>query len=424
MSQWVTAVFSVVGFGMGIRWPRLSWLWFVMAAVGVEVIHAFHPGLAQYGPWIGVWLGTFLRELPRWRQSWDWVGKNSRSMWWAAGYLVVLAIATIVGIDPSVSVRYAIGVPAVLWVVAIYIPRLVREGDLPARKIIRAWALLGAIFSVSAGIAAVGFHSGFPVPVGRHVILAWQWPFANKNTLGLLMALAVPAAFGLIFYPGRQWGGRGVAITLAILVIIGDALSYARSGWIASLIGMGVFTLAYFGRRGVIGMVIGIPTAAILLVLKTGFKRWALLWDKGLNGRIVLWKAGLAALHHRWWFGVGPGNSPQALLPYVPKIYAGLTPQDSILRTAVELGLIGLGIWLVIVVGAVIKSGTTFWSVKNRRLPRWETSMVAALLLATLAQQMVESAFLGGISFGDFFFTMLIGWVWFVFDGKDLHNVD
>ncbi len=420
MSQLVTGIFSVTGLGLGLWKPRLSWIWFMMAAVGVEIIHAFHPGVAQYGPWIGVGLGTFLVELKHWQQQWDWIRQNVHYLWWALGYLVVLAIATFLGIDRSVSIRYAVGVPAVLWVVAVYMPQLVRQGQLSAVKIIQSWAFLGAIFSVSAGIAAIAFHSGFPVPVGHRVILAWQWPFANKNTLGLLMALAVPAAFGLIFYPGNQWGGRGLAIAVTILVLMGDALSYSRSGWIASLIGMGVFTLTYFGRRGFIGMVIGIPGAAILLVLKTGLKRWTLLWDKGLNGRIVLWKAGLSALHNRWWFGVGPGNSPQALLPYVPRIYAGLTPQDSIMRTAVELGLIGLGIWLIIVVGAVVKISLAFWRAKDRRLPRWTTSMVGALLLATLAQQMVESAFLGGISFGDFFFTFLIGWVWFVLNSKAL----
>jgi O-antigen ligase len=388
----------------------------MLAAVAVEIIHAFHPGIGQYGPWIGVWMGTFLAALKQWQQQWDWIHLRFRYLSWGFAYLLILVIATIVGIDRAVSVRYAIGVPAVLWVVGIYIPQLVREGQLSAVKVIQSWAILGAIFSASAGIAAVAFHSGFPVPVGHRVILAWQWPFANKNTLGLLMALAVPAAFGLIFYPDKPWGGRGLAIAVTILVVMGDALSYARSGWIASLIGMAVFTLAYFGRRGLIGMAIGFPAAAILLVLKTGLKRWTLLWDKGLNGRIVLWKAGFSALHHRWWFGVGPGNSPQALLPYVPRIYAGLTPQDSIMRTAVELGLIGLGIWLVIVVGAVIKTGLVFWRTKSRRLPRWTTSMIGALLLATLAQQMVESAFLGGISFGDFFFTFLIGWVWFVLD--------
>jgi hypothetical protein len=96
-----------------------------------------------------------------------------------------------------------------------------------------------------------------------------------------------------------------------------------------------------------------------------------------------------------------------ALRPYVPAIYAGLTPSDSILRTAVELGLFGLALWLVLI-------GVAMLGLLARRPWRqWEDSALFAILLATLAQQVVESLMLGGVSFGDFFFTLFIGLAWY-----------
>ncbi len=414
MSLAVVGALSLLGLAAGLLRPRMGWLWLILASVLVEVLHAFSPGVSQYGPWVGVFIGIFAAELVNWRLWLSHLRTSRRYFWWVALYLAALIVATIFGIDLRVSMRYALGVPAVLWVATLYLPQIARSGSVTEQKLAQSWALVGVLMTLTAGLGALIFHSGFPVPVGHRIILAWQWPFANKNTLGMLMTFAVPAAFGLIFYPGQLWGGRWPATVMAIIVIVGDALSYARSGWIASLIGMAVFVLAYFGRRGFLGMAIGLPIAAVALVMKTGIRRWTLLWDKGLNGRTILWRAGLKALQHRWLFGVGPGNSPQAILPYVPRAYAGLTPHDSILRTAVELGIVGLMIWLVIVVGSVLKSGQDFWLSREGSVTRWNTSIIMALLLATLAQQMVESLFLGGVSFGDFFFTILVGWVWFV----------
>ncbi len=416
----VSVALAIVGGYLGFSRPRWGWLLLVIAAVMVEIIHAFYPRIEQYIPFVGVGIGVFARSLAQWRTWWPRVFTRRRLYLWFLLYLLVIAVATVVAIDPRVSLRYAVGVPAVLWITTLYFPFLAHEGAMTIRKLAQSWAIIGSVLAVSAGIGAVVFHSGFPVPVGHRVILAWQWPFANKNTLGMMMTFAVPAAFGLIFHPRQMSSARrGVSIALFVLTVLGDALSYSRSGWIAAAIGVGVFVMAFFGRKGFIGMLIGVPLAFVALVLKTGIHRWELLWHKGLNGRTVLWRAGFRALQHHWWFGVGPGNSPQAILPYVPSVYAGVTPQDSILRTAVEIGLVGLTIWLVIVVGGVLRLARQFWLNRRSATSRWEITMVGSLLLATLAQQMVESLFLGGVSFGDFFFTILISWVWMMeFQGR------
>lgn len=409
----ISVVLALVGGYLGFARPRWGWWLLMVTAVTVEIIHAFSPRIEQYFPFVGVGVGVFLRSLPEWR-IWGEHIRNKRTPYlWFSLYIVAIFVATAIAIDPRVSLRYAVGVPAVLWITTLYIPRLAQGGGMTIRGLAQSWAIIGTVLAGAAGVGALVFHSGFPVPVGHRILLAWQWPFANKNTLGMMMTFAVPAAFGLIFYPRRMsMTVRVISVGLFLVTIFGDALSYSRSGWIAAAIGVGVFVMAYFGRRGFLGIVIGVPLAFGALVLKTGVHRWALLWHKGLNGRIVLWRAGFRALQHHWWFGVGPGNSPRAILHYVPAAYAGVTPQDSILRTAIEVGLLGLAAWLVIVVGAVLRTARQYWAIRGSDIKRWEITMVGCLLLATLAQQMVEALFLGGVSFGDFFFTILVSWVW------------
>lgn len=419
----ISLVLALVGGYLGFTRPRWGWWLLMVTAVTVEIIHAFSPRIEQYFPFVGVGVGVFFGSLPAWRIWREHIRRKKTPYLWFLLYIVAIFVATAIAIDPRVSLRYALGVPAVLWITTLYIPLLAQRGLMTIRGLTQSWATIGAVLAGAAGVGALVFHSGFPVPVGHRILLAWQWPFANKNTLGMMMTFAVPAAFGLIFYPRRlSVTTRSISVGLFLVTVCGDALSYSRSGWIAAAIGVGVFVMAYFGRRGFFGMLIGVPIALGALVLKTGLHRWTLLWHKGLNGRTVLWRAGFRALQQHWWFGVGPGNSPRAILPYVPAAYAGVTPQDSILRTAIEVGLVGLVIWLVIVVGAVLRTAGQYWAVRNSDLPRWEITMVGSLLLATLAQQMVEALFLGGVSFGDFFFTILVSWVWMMDFGARRSN--
>ena len=388
--------------------PRAYIAGLVIASVVVEVIHHWYAGIGQYFPWVGVWLGGIVSaKRETWREWWRFLRRQAA---WIAVFLVYLAgiaASALAGIHLSVSVRYALGVPAVLAVAVIIFPWAVSKGYSSLASVFRIIAGMGVVLTVSAAIAALGYHSGFPVPVGHHTILAWQWPFANKNTFGMLLTFAFPAAAFLTMSAQEDvWARTGWGVA-SLVLLVGVALSYSRSSWIASLVGLVAFVVLYYGRRGALWLAAAIVVMGGGLVAKTGIHKWQLLWSKGLNGRIVLWKAGFRAMDHHWVLGVGPGNSPMALRPFVPAIYAGLTPSDSLLRTGLELGLLGLALWLVLVgvamVGLLLK----------RPWGHWQDSALFAILLASLAQQVVESLMLGGVSFGDFFFTLFVGLAWY-----------
>ncbi|WP_051351029.1 O-antigen ligase family protein [Sulfobacillus thermosulfidooxidans] len=402
---------AVIGLLLGISvwvYPRLFIMNLLVTAVGVEVIHHWYAGIGQYFPWIAVFLAGILQAGPsEWRKWWQFLRHNKEWMAVYGLYLIGIGISTFMGIHVATSLRYALGVPAVLFIAVVIVPWSIEKRFITVKDLFQVIALMGVVLTITAGIAAIVDHLGFPVPVGHHILLAWQWPFANKNTFGMLVTFALPAAVYLAIDHREDGIIRIFWFIVSILLLIGVALSYSRSSWIASMIGVMMFVTFYYGKRGVLAMFgIGIVLLAGLIA-KTGLHKWELLWHKGLNGRIVLWKAGLDAMHHHWVWGVGPGNSPLALKPFVPAIYAGLTPSDSILRSAVELGLVGLGLWLLLVGVAMIGL------LMRRPWQSWEDNALFSIMLASLAQQVVESLFVGGVSFGDFFFTVFLGIAWY-----------
>lgn len=388
--------------------PNLLWWWLLAASVGLEVIHHWYTGIGQYFPFVGGVVGALLGFWSKRREIAAYVGVRPLSYVLFGLYCIGILVSSLTGMAPHTSLRYVIGVPGVFLITAILIPWQIEQGQRSPRSLLVGMAGVGAVFTVLAGIAAILFHSGFVVPAGHRHILAWEWPFANKNTLGMLLVFAVPSAFALALEPKTSDGGRFFWLAVTALTIVGDAFSYARSAWIAALVGMAVILLTRFGKRGVLVFSVGVPVLALLAVAATGLKKWENLWAHGLTGRVALWKAALKAMALRPWFGYGPGNSPAAIVHYIPPAYAGLTPHDTILRTSVELGVVGLAIWFILVLRSLYR--LLFGTIRRSR---WMYYGLGAVMLASLAQQMVESLMVGGVFFGDFFFTLLVslGWV-------------
>ncbi len=404
---------ALIGMVMGIAvWvnPRIFIAMLLIAAVAVEVIHHWYGGIGQYFPWVFVFLAGVLQMGMRgWKKWWQFLDNHFNWMFVFVLYFLGMVVSTFMGIHLSTSIRYVLGVPAVLLVSVVIIPWSLHNRLTSLTAILRVIALTGLIVDIAGGVAAIAYHTGFPVPVGHHILLAWQWPFANKNTFGMLLTFSLPTAFYLALDQRENTPTRVGWIIASILLLLGVALSYSRSSWIASLIGIVIFVTFYYGKKGFFSM-LGVGVVLLgALIAKTGIHKWELLWSKGLNGRILLWKAGFKALQHHWIWGVGPGNSPLALEPFVPHIYVGLTPSDSILRSAVELGIVGLLFWLIFIGVGMIGLLTRYpWRKSN-----WEDNALFSVMLASLAQQMVESILIGGVSFGDFFFTVLLGIAWY-----------
>ena len=366
----------------------------VAASIGVEVVHASTASHWQYVPWLVPAFVVLVLSLRagRWRMRWEPV------LAWSAAYAVWVVLVAVVH-HRTGDLNYAVGVPVVLATALWALPRLhAQVGGRPWHQLLMVLAGATALLSLAAGVAALGFHQGFPVPVGSRTLLAWQWPFANKNTLGFLTAFGVPAAAILLVERERP---RGIWWTAAILSVMGLALSYSRTGWIAAAVGVLVVVGVVYGRGGVLWGLGGVVAVFALVTAKTGVHRLISLFKHGLSGRTLLWRAALHVAQNHWFLGVGPGQSPSALAPYVPAAYVGLTPSNGPLETLVELGLVGLLLWAAVVACAIVAVWHRAASVRHFGL--W-----AALLVAGLVEQLAESSFLGGISFEDYLFLAVL----------------
>lgn len=369
----------------------------VADSVAVEVVHGAVPAAWQYAPWL---FPAAILVLVVWFRRRRFRPPPETAVAWAAGlYAAWVALSGALNWRTG-DLRYAVGVPFVLLVLFWALPRVAAERrTAPFVQLLRVVALAMAVLSAAAGVAALSAHVGYVVPVGRRQLLAWQWPFANKNTLGYLGALGVPAAAALAL-DARGTARLGWAGVL-LVDLVGLGMSYARTGWIAAAVGLVVMVATLARGRARVGLLAVFAAVLALVVVKTGTARLDALWGHGLSGRGGLWEAALVVFRQHPLLGVGPGNAPQALAPYVPAAYRGLTPHDGALETLVELGLPGLVLVVAAVVGAVVRAvrvrgGTPlFWA--------W-----LGLLFAALTEQVAESAFFGGVSFEDYLLTALV----------------
>ncbi len=395
MSADFWAVLLGIGSAAIIGWRR-NWAFGTLAAdsIWVEVVHAHTDSHWQYAPWLIPAAAVLLLALKAGgRVHW------SPLVAWGAVYTAWVVLVALVH-HASGDLNYAAGVPVVMATGLWALPRVHQEaGGRPWHQLLMVLAGATALLSLAAGVAAVKFHQGFPVPVGSHTLLAWQWPFANKNTLGFLTAFGVPAAAILLVEgterPRWLWWAAG------ILSVMGLALSYSRTGWIAAAVGVLVVAAVVFGRRGVLWVLGGAAAALGLVTAKTGLHRLLALFKHGLSGRTLLWRAALSVARSHWLFGVGPGQSPGAMAPYVPRAYVGLTPSNGPLETLVEVGIVGLLLWAAVVAAAIAAAWQRATSVRHFGL--W-----LALLVAGLVEQLAESSFLGGISFEDYLFLAVV----------------
>lgn len=185
---------------------------------------------------------------------------------------------------------------------------------------------------------------------------------------GYLVMVLPFTVMRLITHPRRIWfAGLFVVQGMCLL------FTYTRAGWLAAMIGLGVWVIAWLwltGRRRIAGLLVGLMAAgfATLFVLSmlpplpgsaphwlqtlTSLFRW-----KGATARIRLlgWEASLDAIRTRPWLGYGPAtfrsvfdwHMPPELAPFGGAPALGARMHNVYLEIALESGLIGLGVYLV-----------------------------------------------------------------------------
>jgi hypothetical protein len=128
------------------------------------------------------------------------------------------------------------------------------------------------------------------------------------------------------------------------------------------------------------------------------------------SSRAVIWAASIDAILERPLTGYGPGTNAEALAPFLTGpnvIYRGLTSHSTWLRTALEMGVIGLLALLGIV------AATALTIVRNRPVDgRLLEPSMWALIAATAAivvGQSTETLLLGGLTYASLYWALAMG---------------
>jgi O-antigen ligase len=174
----------------------------------------------------------------------------------------------------------------------------------------------------------------------------------DPNDLGMLLALALPMAWYISFTarnPLHRWLNRAYFAvgTLAIL------LTSSRGALLAAGVAMLVipWTLTKVGkglRVAVVVIGLGAAVASIKLVPERSFERLATTRSEieggTLNSRLRIWQEGLALIPKRPLQGYGPAG----WYPAVGQRIGNVAPHNTYLAIAVEEGLIGLALYLML----------------------------------------------------------------------------
>lgn len=219
----------------------------------------------------------------------------------------------------------------------------------------------------------------------------------NKLAAALAMLLPLPAAV-MLFTPGRLlrlcWG-VGTALMAATLV-----LTQSQSGLLAA--GVALLALGVTRSRR---FLLALPLVGIVVV--------GLAWSVGpgalagewlslslvpgstgsLSNRLAVWSAALSLIQAYPLTGIGIGTFPDALARYAPRLASGAEvphAHNLYLQFALDLGLPGLALFLVLLAGAL---GATWRAVRLGPTARARglVAGVACGLLAYLAYGVTDA---------------------------------
>lgn len=211
--------------------------------------------------------------------------------------------------------------------------------------------------------------------------------FPDPHVAALFYGLAGWLAFGLFFETRRvHW------LIIAGVIFLAHLLTFSRGGYLGLLASMALFwmltrvvpTVWSYGKLVLVGSV---PILLMLLApVGERFLSSFLLNDASSTDRLLLWQTAWEVWSHNLLWGVGVGQYAETALPFL----GGSLPyyaHNLLLDVGVELGWVGLGFWLWLLIGAWYRA---LQRSQVARAP-WYSALVAAITLY-LVHSMFETA--------------------------------
>jgi O-antigen ligase len=223
---------------------------------------------------------------------------------------------------------------------------------LPTDRNVVQWVSLAAI---AGGLAAAAygtylFRNGIEVSHGDRLWISNDTSYIDPNHFAAALLLPIALTIGITLYARKRIIMAAALVTLLIM-LEGVAITGSRG----ALLGIAAM-LAYFvirSDRRIWLTVATVPTVVLALVLQpTLITRFATALSSGGSGRTDIWSVGWAAFKQHWLLGAGYNNFAFAYddvylqAHQVHYAYWHRAPHDLLVQSAVELGVIGLGLLL------------------------------------------------------------------------------
>jgi O-antigen ligase len=199
----------------------------------------------------------------------------------------------------------------------------------------------------------------------KHANYIWIYPrpagylgrgsgtFICPNSLAGYLGMLLPVALAFLFWGKQKWLAKIALGYAAVWLAAGIGVSLSRGGWVASLLGAGIFSLALLRQRRfqliAVGAIACLIVAAIIFEAKTGIVHQRFVRDNPVNFaeqqnlRLNLWKSAFGLWQHHAVWGAGPGHFDQKFRPYRPVRLQGrpVSAHNDYLQVLAEYGLIG-----------------------------------------------------------------------------------
>lgn len=353
-------------------WLAVGLLWFLVAITLFPSHKPYHQGLIFFY-WLPVvvllatrW--TLLKEL--WPRAWPILT--------ALGLLIAWAAMSLLWSPDEDGVRQL----RRLLFVALFLCGFALFGLLHPERVTDGLRLACHLLAFSCLLALLYQYA---------VLGDWE---RRAGGMGLLehpimggYAIAVGSLL-LIFLPHSRARWLWSLSLLAMLVLM--VMTQSRGLWVALLGALLIMALLRGDR------LVWIITGLLLSVAAVGlFQFQELVLERGVSHRPDILQASLDLIQQRPWLGLGLGGSYEfqlvdLLIPHSHNLYA---------HVAIELGLVGLGLWLAVWVSA-------FWVAWQHRQVPLGRALLAVLLFCSLAQ-LFDGGQLWSSPRAEWFFTWL-----------------
>jgi len=207
--------------------------------------------------------------------------------------------------------------------------------------------IIGAAIAGGLGAAAYGDYLFLYANQGAHAYIANDTIDPNVYGATLLTPLALTVVLFL-----RSAMNRTKLLWLAAVLIAFSAMlvSASRGAMIAAVAMLLYLSIRSRFQKQFIAL---LPVAIVAIFASPVASRFAESDAATGNGRVEIWKVGLASLHQYWLFGAGIGNFPDAFAQYFLAVPHVVLPWDRVahsvfVQSIVEYGVIGFVIVMAV----------------------------------------------------------------------------